>query len=111
MKKLLFKLLSLNNLKMRFPLLGAALAEMAGTTIFFSTILIQGTPIGVIVGLLCAIYIFAKSSFTHFNSALSVVMYLKGDIKFTEMMVYILAQIIGGIIALLFWRSTLHKQS
>jgi glycerol uptake facilitator-like aquaporin len=43
---------------------------------------------------------FGKVSGGFFNSTLSLIMYLKGTIGITRLIAYILAQIIGGILAL-----------
>jgi glycerol uptake facilitator-like aquaporin len=82
-------------------------AECVGTVIFFSCILAWGEPIPIVIGLLAAIYAFGKVSGGHFNSAVSFMMLLKGDINFPKFVAYVAAQLIGATIALLWWKNTL----
>ena len=83
----------------------ALLAECIGTMIFFSCILATGEPIPIVIGLLAVIYIFAKISGGHFNPALSFMMLLKGDISASTCIAYIIAQLLGASLALLWWKN------
>lgn len=83
------------------------IAECLGTALFFSCILAYGEPIPIVVGLLAAIYAFGKISGGHFNCAVSFMMFLKGDINFQKFILYVIAQLIGAVIALTWWRHTL----
>lgn len=88
-------------------MLTALIAECVGTVIFFSCILSWGEPIPIVVGLLAAIYAFGKISGGHFNPGVSFMMLLKGDINTPTFIAYIAAQLIGAILALLWWRNTI----
>lgn len=81
------------------------MAECFGTVLFFSCILSYGEPIPIVVGLLAAIYAFGKVSGGHFNGTVSFLMFLKGDIKFDKLVLYIIAQAVGAIIALAWWKN------
>jgi glycerol uptake facilitator-like aquaporin len=86
------------------------IAECLGTALFFSCILAYGEPIPIVVGLLAAIYAFGKVSGGHFNSAVSFMMFLKGDIDLSKFILYVSAQLVGAIIALSWWKQTLKKK-
>ena len=85
-------------------MINALIAECVGTFIFFSCILHAGEPIPIVIGLLAAIYIFGKVSGGHFNTTVSLMMLMKGDIDFTKFLAYVLAQSIGAILALGTWK-------
>lgn len=85
-------------------------AEVAGTFVFFSAILSYGEPIPIVIGLLAAIYAFGKISGGHFNSAVSFMMLLKGDMDITTFILYVVAQLVGATLALVWWKSTLGSQ-
>lgn len=78
----------------------ALLAECIGTFVFFTCILQATEPIPIVIGLLAAIYMFGKVSGGHFNSTVSLMMLVKGDIDFTMFISYVLAQSIGAMLAL-----------
>lgn len=88
-------------------MISSLISECLGTALFFSCILAYGEPIPIVVGLLAAIYAFGKISGGHFNSAVSFMMFLKGDINFQKFIFYVIAQLIGAIIALSWWKHTL----
>lgn len=86
-------------------LLKAVLAEFLGTFFFFSVILnaianASLGPIAVAVGLLAAIYFGGSVSGGHFNPAVTVMMFAKGNITADVLILYILAQIMAGLVAL-----------
>tara|TARA_B100000524_G_scaffold118010_1_gene57859 strand:- start:289 stop:546 length:258 start_codon:yes stop_codon:yes gene_type:complete len=76
--------------------------EFIGTFIFLSIILKVGEPIPIAVGLLAVIYFGGAISGGHFNPAVSVMMYLKEAITLTDLPIYVIAQVIGGVAALQF---------
>jgi len=83
----------------------AVLVEFLGTFFFLSIILntlIEPTygPIAVAAGLLAAIYFGGRISGGHFNPAVSIMMFIKGNINGDLAIVYISAQIIGALSAL-----------
>ncbi len=86
--------------------LKAVLAEFMGTFFFLSVILNAVAdaalgPIAVAIGLLAAIYFAGKVSGGHFNPAVSVMMYVKGKLTGDLTILYISAQIVGALLALL----------
>lgn len=91
-------------------MLAPLIAECLGTALFFSCILAYGEPIPIVVGLLAAIYAFGKVSGGHFNSAVSFMMFLKGDITLSKFILYVCAQFVGAIIALSWWKQTMKKK-
>ena len=84
-------------------------ADCVGTYVFFMCILQSTDPLPIAIGLLAAVYMFGKVSGGFFNSTLSFIMYLKGTIGFVKLLVYILAQTIGGILALVTWNVINNK--
>ena len=88
---------------MEFKLL---LAEFLGTFFFLSIILNSVffgdfAPIAISIGLLGAIYLAGRVSGGHFNPAVSVMMYVKGKLAGDLTVLYIAAQILGGLMALM----------
>jgi aquaporin Z len=86
--------------------LKAILTEFLGTFFFLSVILnvvadASLGPIAVAVGLLAAIYFGGKVSGGHYNPAVSVMMYVKGKLTGDLAVLYIAAQIVGALFALL----------
>lgn len=84
----------------------ALVAEFIGTLFFLSIILnvVNDSSIGVIaiaVGLLAAIYMVGGVSGGHFNPAVSIMMFMKGSLPADMTILYIIAQIIGALSALL----------
>lgn len=89
----------------------ALIAESIGTFLFFGCILAWGEPIPIVVGLLGAIYAFGKISGGHFNPGVSYMMLLKGDMSFSKFLLYVIAQLIGATIAVIWWQQTLAKKT
>ncbi len=86
--------------------LKAVLGEFMGTFFFLSVILNAVAdaalgPIAVAIGLLAAIYFSGKVSGGHFNPAVSIMMYVKGKLTGDLTILYISAQIVGALLALL----------
>ena len=84
----------------------ALVAEFIGTLFFLSIILnvVNDSSVGVIaiaVGLLAAIYMVGGVSGGHFNPAVSIMMFMKGNLPADMTILYIIAQIIGALSALL----------
>ncbi len=84
----------------------AIVAEFIGTLFFLSIILnvVHDSSIGVIaiaVGLLAAIYLAGGVSGGHFNPAVSIMMFMKGNLPADMTILYIIAQVIGALSALL----------
>jgi aquaporin Z len=86
------------------------IAEIIGTAVFFSCILAYGEPIPIVIGLLAAIYAFGKVSGGNFNPAVSFMLFLKGDLPMNTFITYVLAQLVGATLALLWWKNTMSKK-
>jgi aquaporin Z len=81
--------------------------EIVGTFFFLSVILRTLTDAnvgatGVAVALLASIYFGASISGAHFNPAVSFSMFLKGKMEMNLFIAYVLAQLIGGALAVKF---------
>lgn len=86
-------------------LLKAVIAEFIGTFFFFSIILnaianASLGPVAVAIGLLAAIYFGGSISGGHFNPAVSVMMFAKGNITGDVLVLYVIAQVLAGLVAL-----------
>jgi aquaporin Z len=82
------------------------IAELLGSFFFFSVILtVVADPsiniMAIPIALLGAIYFGGKISGGHFNPAVTIMMLLKGKIELMLSFVYIIAQILGAIFAVL----------
>jgi aquaporin Z len=86
-------------------LIKAVIAEFLGTFFFFSIILnaianASLGPVAVAIGLLAAIYFGGSISGGHFNPAVSVIMFSKGKITGDVLVLYVIAQVLAGLVAL-----------
>jgi aquaporin Z len=84
----------------------AMLVEFLGSLFFFSIILhvVSDPTINIIaipIGLLAAIYFGGTISGGHFNPAVSLMMLLKEKINAITFVLYVIAQVIGAITAIL----------
>ena len=84
----------------------AVLVEFIGTFFFLSIILnavadASYGPIAIAIGLLAAIYFGGKVSGGHYNPAVSIMMYVKGKLAGDLVVLYIAAQILRSLTALL----------
>lgn len=86
-------------------MIAAVVAEFIGTFVFLSVILTVGQPIPIVIGLLAAIYFSGHISGGHCNPAVSTMMLAKGDLTLERYIAYVAAQILGGLVALLWWQS------
>ena len=82
------------------------IAELIGSFIFFSVILtVVADPsiniMSIPIALLTAIYFGGKLSGGHFNPAVSLMMFLKGKMDIFLTFIYIIAQVLGAIFAVL----------
>lgn len=91
-------------------MLDVLIVELLATFFFVSVILTTGSPFPIAVALLGAIYFSNNVSGGHVNPAVSLTMWAKGDISATKLVVYIAAQLIGGLLALL-WFKMSHKNA
>jgi glycerol uptake facilitator-like aquaporin len=82
-------------------------AEGLGTFFFLGVILASGgNVVTIAVGLAAAVYLVSKFSSAHLNSTVTLMLLAKGDISFTKALAYIVVQVIGGLLALLWYTTT-----
>ena len=75
------------------------LTELIGTFVFIGTILVTGEALPSALALLTAIYFGGKISGGHFNPAVSTAFFIKGNITGRTWATYVVAQVLGGIMA------------
>jgi len=76
------------------------LVEFVGTLFFLFVILVSGEAIPIGLALILAILLGGKISGGHFNPAVSVMMFLNQKISSTDLLFYIISQLLGGAVAL-----------
>ena len=76
------------------------LVEFLGTSLFLFTILKFPNPLMISLSLFLVIVVGGKVSGGHFNPVVSVVKHVKGDLKLQDMVLYIIVQVLGGLLAL-----------
>jgi aquaporin Z len=74
--------------------------EFLGTAFFLLVILLTGQAIPIALALAAVIMVGGKVSGGHFNPAVSVMMWRKGKLKMSDLVPYIVAQVLGGLVAL-----------
>lgn len=89
-------------------MLAEIFAEGLGTFFFLGVILASGgNVVTIVVGLAAAIYLVSKFSGANLNPAVSIMLFAKGDLTAQKCISYIIAQVIGGLVALVWHQSTL----
>lgn len=76
------------------------LAEFIGTGFFVYVILATGNPIAIGATLALVILLTSPISGGHINPAVSLVMASIGKIETSELIPYIMSQLLGGLVAL-----------
>ena len=76
------------------------LVEFVGTLFLLFVILVSGEAIPIGLALILAMMIGGKISGGHFNPAVSVMMFLNKKIQAQDLLFYVLAQVLGGAVAL-----------
>jgi aquaporin Z len=80
--------------------------EALGTFTFLGVILASGgNVLTIAIGLAAAVYLVSKVSAAHLNPAVTIVTFAKGDFTLVKTVSYILAQIIGGLLALVWYQN------
>lgn len=82
-------------------------AEFLGTFFFLGVILATGEAIPIAVALAAGIFLTAKVSGGNLNPAVSTMLFAKGDLDAATYIGYVIAQILGGLAALFFYKFTL----
>ena len=83
------------------------LVELIGTFVFLSVIIKTGEAIPIGIALAAVILMGGSVSGGHFNPAVSVMMYLHNKIDLPRLVTYVITQCLGGILALLLFRTEL----
>jgi len=76
------------------------LIEFFGTFFFLYVILSVGHPIAIGAALTIAIFVGGKISGGNFNPVVTIMMTMAKKMKFSDSIPYIVAQILGGLVAL-----------
>ncbi len=84
------------------------LSEFVGTFVFLSVILATGQALPIGVALAAVIFMTSKVSGGHVNPAVSIMTYANGGMSVTDLVTYIVAQILGGLCALAWSKRTQH---
>lgn len=79
------------------------LAEFTGTFLFCSVALLTGNPLSAGLALAALVYALAYLSGGHFNPAVSIAVWLRGQMDKSEMLKYVAVQAGGGLAASLLW--------
>jgi glycerol uptake facilitator-like aquaporin len=99
-------------------MLRALLAEFLGTFIFVSIILFVTTmypgnivvPLIIGLGLALAIYFALTTSLGSLNPAVTLALYARGDLPGTTAIMYVVAELLGGLFAFFLWRFMTAKK-
>lgn len=83
--------------------------ELVGTFVFISVILMTGEAIPIGIALTAAIYFGGSISGGHFNPAVSTAKLVNGDLTPQRFIMYVAAQILGGLTALFFYKSRARR--
>lgn len=78
--------------------------EFIGSFIFLGVILTTGQAVPIGIALAAAIYFGGSISGGHYNPAVSTMMLAKGAISIETWIAYIIAQVLGGLAALFFFK-------
>lgn len=79
-------------------------AEFTGTFFFCSVALLSGSPLSAGLALAVLVYSLAYISGGHFNPAVSIAVWLRGQMDRTEMLKYLGVQFGGGVAAFLLYK-------
>ena len=91
-------------------MLAAIITEFVGTFIFLSIILATGQAIPIAIALAAVIYFGGNISGGMFNPSVALMFFAKGTISLEKCITYIIAQVLGGLLALLWYKSTVAKK-
>ncbi len=80
------------------------LVEFIGTTFFLYVIISTGNALAIGAALALAIFVGGSISGGNFNPAVSVMMIAAGKLKPNEGICYIIAQLLGGMLALALYK-------
>ncbi len=78
----------------------AYVVELLGTFLFLSVILATSSPFLIAAALLAVIWMGGAISGGYFNPAVTLMMWFKGAVSTADGAIYMVAQFLGGLIAL-----------
>lgn len=81
------------------------ITEFIGTFLFLSIILLNGNAFVIGITLAVLIWFGSLTSGGHYNPVVSFINYIKKDIDHYKLLLYVIAQILGGVFALAFYNS------
>ena len=79
-------------------------AEFVGVFLFVYVILATGNPVAIGATLTAIIYAVRNISGGHINPAVSIAMTMAGKLKTTNLVGYIVAQVLGAAVAVLLYK-------
>jgi glycerol uptake facilitator-like aquaporin len=74
--------------------------EFLGTFFFLSVVIATGNAFLIALSLLAALLMGQSNSGGHFNPAISIMNWMNGTLAATDLPFYIMAQVLGGLVAL-----------
>lgn len=80
------------------------LVEFVGTIFFLYVIISTGNPLAIGAALALCIFVGGKISGGNFNPAVSVMMMAAGKLSQEETLGYVVAQVLGGLVALALYK-------
>lgn len=80
-------------------LLIRAAAEFVGSLAFFGVILTTGEALPIGIGLVSAIYLVGRISGANLNPAVSLMLFMKGELSVAALASYVVAQLLAGLVA------------
>jgi glycerol uptake facilitator-like aquaporin len=86
------------------------IAETLASFFFIFVVLVssgQFAPLIIGLGLAAAIWAFSKISICAVNPAIVLSMYLRGNMSAITSVLYVIAELLGGVLAYIFWRNSL----
>ena len=87
------------------------LSEALGTFVFLLAIFVTGKPVPIAIGLLVALYLFSSISGAHFNTTITLVKWLEGDVSGYQAIGYVISQFVGGLAAYYVYTLLLKKHN
>ena len=94
-------------------IIGNFIGELIGTFFFISVILLTASQVygafSIGLSLTIGILFVSKLSLGALNPAVAIALLAKGSIKATTAIIYVFAEIIGGLLAVLWWNYVNRK--
>ena len=87
------------------------LVEFLGTFILLSVILSHGQALPIVIELAGVIFFGGSISGGHFNPAVSFMMHMKNILPIEDFLFYVVSQLAGGAVALMFFKNFVQKVS